>query len=68
MRGSAGTKSLLVNNLGYRQREEIVVPPEPGNNVILTLDLEIQDAAYQALKETGRKGAAAVVMNVQTGG
>ena len=67
LRGSAGTKSLLVNNLGYRQREEIVVPPEPGNNVILTLDLEIQDAAYKALKETGRKGAAAVVMNVQTG-
>ena len=67
LRGSAGTKSLLVNNLGYRQREEIVVAPEPGNNVVLTLDLEIQEAAYQALKETGRKGAAAVVMNVQTG-
>ena len=67
LRGSAGTKSLLVNNLGYRQREEIVVAPEPGNNVVLTLDLAIQEAAYQALKETGRKGAAAVVMNVQTG-
>jgi penicillin-binding protein 2 len=67
LRGNAGTKSLLVNNLGYRQREEIVVHPEPGNNVVLTLDLKIQEAAYQALKETGRKGAAAVVMNVQTG-
>ncbi|MDC0050564.1 penicillin-binding transpeptidase domain-containing protein [Verrucomicrobia bacterium] len=67
LRGSAGTKSLLVNNLGYRQREKIVVAPTPGNNVVLTLDLEIQEAAYKAIKETGRKGAAAVVMNVQTG-
>ena len=67
LRGSAGTKSLLVNNLGYRQREKIVVAPTPGNNVVLTLDLEIQEAAYKAIKETERKGAAAVVMNVQTG-
>ncbi len=67
LRGTAGTKSLLVNNLGYRQREEIVVPPQPGNNVILTLDLEIQEATHRALGETGRKGAAAAVMNVQTG-
>ena len=67
LRGSAGTKSLLVNNLGYRQREKIVVTPTPGNNVVLTLDLKIQEAAYKAIKETERKGAAAVVMNVQTG-
>src|SRR6185369_16720964 len=44
LRGSAGVKSVLVNSLGYRQSETIITPPEPGRNVILTLDLPIQQA------------------------
>ena len=42
LRGQPGTRSLLVNNLGYRQSDSIPVPPQPGSNVVLTLDLEIQ--------------------------
>ena len=39
LRGTAGAKSVLVNNAGYRQTENIWSPAEPGQNVVLTLDL-----------------------------
>jgi len=67
LRGQPGTRSVLVNNLGYRQSDSIPVPPQPGSNVVLTLDLEIQESAAKALKETGGKGAAAVVIDVNSG-
>lgn len=72
LRGKAGIKSILVNNLGYRQREEVWSPPLAGQNVTLTLDLEIQQAAERALLTAGNvtgpevRGAA-VVMDVRTG-
>ena len=49
LRGNAGAKSVLVNNLGYRQSETIWSPAEPGQNVVLTVDLDIQKAAEAAL-------------------
>jgi penicillin-binding protein 2 len=72
LRGKSGIKSILVNNLGYRQREEVWSPPLAGQNVTLTLDLEIQRACEQALLTAGNvtgpnvRGAA-VVMDVRTG-
>jgi penicillin-binding protein 2 len=68
LRGSAGAKSVLVNNLGYKQLENIWNPPEPGQNVTLTLDLRIQQAAERALENHGpdTRGAI-VVMDVHSG-
>ena len=40
LRGMAGAKSVLVNNVGYRQTENIWSPAEPGHNVVLTIDLQ----------------------------
>ncbi len=34
LRGQPGTKSVLVNNLNYRQREDTTTPNQPGNNVL----------------------------------
>ena len=69
LRGRAGAKSVLVNNLGYRQTETVWDAAEPGRNVVLTLDLRIQWAAERAMR--GRLGAqargAVVVMDVQNG-
>ena len=45
LRGRAGAQSVLVNNLGYRQTENIWSPAEPGHNVVLTIDLDLQQAA-----------------------
>ncbi|HXP61436.1 MAG TPA: penicillin-binding transpeptidase domain-containing protein [Dongiaceae bacterium] len=69
LRGTAGAKSVLVNNVGYRQTENVWSVAEPGHNVVLTLDSRIQQAAERALD--GVSGAvtrgAVVVMDVNTG-
>jgi penicillin-binding protein 2 len=72
LRGMAGAKSVLVNNIGYRQTENVWSPAEPGHNVLLTLDLSVQQAAEQALRNapvtyTGPVRGAVVVMDVRTG-
>jgi penicillin-binding protein 2 len=74
LRGRAGFEKTVVDRrnrplpgvnvaelIGGPAREE----PVPGHNVILTLDLDIQRAAEQALR--GRPAAAAVVVEVDTG-
>lgn len=70
--GRGGTKSVVVNNRGYRQSESITTPAEAGHNVVLTLDLKIQRTAEAALRTSfaqhGSPGfGAVVVMDVETG-
>ena len=69
LRGRAGAKSVLVNNLGYRQSETILSPIEAGKNVTLTIDAQIQRVAEEALNEATAKPVrgAAVVLDVRTG-
>jgi penicillin-binding protein 2 len=69
LRGMAGAESVLVNNLGYRQSENIWSQPEPGHNVVLTIDLDIQQAAersFAAHRGADARGAV-VVMDVRNG-
>jgi penicillin-binding protein 2 len=69
LRGTAGAKSVLVNNVGYRQTENIWSPAEPGHNVVLTIDLHIQQVAENALHNVQgpTTRGAVVVMDVRTG-
>ena len=69
LRGKAGVKSVLVNSLGYRQSENVWAPAEPGKNVVLTIDADIQRVAESALHEAmpGTVLGAAVVMDPHTG-
>jgi penicillin-binding protein 2 len=70
LRGRTGVKSVLVNSLGYRQSENVWNAADAGQNVYLTIDLEIQKAAEQALR-SGPEGAhtrgAVVVMDPTNG-
>jgi penicillin-binding protein 2 len=68
LRGQAGLKSVLVNNLNYRQRENIEAPNEPGDDVYLTIDLGLQRAVEKALAgaQSQTRGAA-VVMDPRNG-
>src|SRR5262249_34521591 len=50
LHGVAGGKSVLVNNWGYRQNESTWQPAEPGQNVVLTIDVGLQEAAEWALR------------------
>ncbi len=72
LRGMAGAKSVQVNNIGYRTTENIWSPAEPGKNVVLTIDLELQQVAEQALQSAPFSGyspvrGAVVVMDVRNG-
>jgi penicillin-binding protein 2 len=69
LRGHAGEESVLVNNLGYRETNNVPDLPEAGHNVVLTLDLNIQRAAEESLARhqgSDVKGAI-VVMDVRNG-
>ncbi|MGA2748951.1 MAG: penicillin-binding transpeptidase domain-containing protein [Verrucomicrobiota bacterium] len=68
LRGQAGLKLVLVNNLNYRQRENVELPNHAGQSVYLTIDLPVQRAAEQALAaaQAGVRGAV-VVMDPRNG-
>ncbi len=73
LHGRAGVESVLVNNMGYRMADDVGTPPQPGADVTLTIDLDLQRAAEQALateiqKFPGNKiNGAVVVMDVRNG-
>lgn len=68
LHGRAGQVSVLVNNMGYRRGEDVETQPQPGENVVLTLDLDLQQAAEQSLaSHQPNANAAAVVMDVRNG-
>jgi len=69
LHGRAGQVNVLVNNMGYRQGEDVDTKPQPGRNVVLTLDLDLQRAAETALlsHQGPNVNAAAVVMDVRNG-
>ncbi len=68
LRGKAGAKSVVVNNIGYRQTENIWTAAEAGQNVVLTIDLRLQQKTERALARYGAMTrGAAVVLDVQTG-
>ncbi len=68
LKGRPGAKSVLVNNLGYRQSENVWAPVAPGRNVRLTLDLPLQHAAEVALSgRLNETRGAVVVMDVRNG-
>jgi penicillin-binding protein 2 len=69
LHGRAGGVSVKVNSMGYRQSEDVDAPPIAGANVTLTIDLDLQRAAEEALQNKfGEtiKGAV-VVMDVRNG-
>jgi len=79
LRGADGERRVEVNALSRPTRELEIVPPRPGMDLYLTLDLEFQQVVEEALKrglermaaqaEHGLAGkGAAVVLDAKTGG
>jgi penicillin-binding protein 2 len=62
--GESGGRQIEVNALGRKMRILGSVEPNPGNNLYLTIDLELQKAAEEAM--AGKNGAV-VAMSPQTG-
>ena len=61
-----GQYNLSFDATGKKASEQISIPPQPGNNVVTTLDLNIQRLCEQAL-EKGVKRGAMVIIDPNTG-
>ena len=68
LRGQPGIKSVLINNLNYRQREDVETPDRPGNDIYLTIDLDLQHAAEKALASAQYETRGAVIVMVPRNG
>jgi penicillin-binding protein 2 len=66
LRGLDGGENVLVDAHGRELERLGRVEPEPGANVVLTLDRDVQLAAERALDETG-KGGAVVALDPRSG-
>jgi len=66
LRGEKGSDSSEVNARGFEQQLLAHTEPIPGKEVRLTLDINLQQAAEEAMDKDERSGAV-VVMEVKTG-
>lgn len=57
LRGRPGGRNLLVDAHGRELQLLSSVDPEPGRNVVLTIDHRLQEVAEQALDRDGKSGA-----------
>ncbi len=64
--GMPGITEYEVNARGKKVRKLARVAPTPGENVITTLDLELQQYVYDRISE--HKAGTAVVVDIETGG
>lgn len=72
LRGENGKEQIEVNSLGRIQRILATKQPNPGNNLFLTIDFNLQEKMAEYLKiasdKLGGKEAVAIAQNPQTGG
>src|SRR4030043_1050502 len=65
LRGLDGGRQIEVDALGREIRPLGIVEPFPGNNLFLTIDLDLQKTAEEAYQD---KSGALVAMDLKTGG
>lgn len=65
LKGQDGKKRIEVDALGKNHRTIASQEPQPGNNLILNLDFDLQKKLYQTLPETPSAG---VILDSTTGG
>lgn len=64
LRGSAGRRMIQVNAAGRKVKDLGIEEPRPGTDIYLTIDLDVQKAAEEAL---GDRSGAVVAMDPNTG-
>ena len=67
LRGTEGFREVEVNAFGRQVRELKRTPPHPGQDLYLTLDMDLQREAELALLESSGAAGAVVVMNTSSG-
>jgi hypothetical protein len=59
--GKNGEYKLTFDKDGRKTSEKLVTPPEPGYNVVTTLDLHLQELAEKALAAKAKRGVLAYI-------
>lgn len=72
LHGISGKRRVLKDRLGHIVADiDIIRPPQPGHNLVLSMDRQIQYLAYRALKravnQNKAKSGSVVVLDVKTG-
>src|SRR4051812_4215586 len=61
LKGRHGEYKLTFDKDGRKTSEKIVTPPVPGDNVVTTLDLRLQELAEKALESKAKRGAIVII-------
>jgi penicillin-binding protein 2 len=64
--GKHGAYKLTFDKDGRKTSERLATPPEPGYNVVTTLDVRLQELAEKALQAKAKRGAI-VILDPNTG-
>lgn len=67
LRGKMGQLHLIFDKNGRETGQNIAVAPEPGYNVVTTLDMDMQRLAEKILQKRCKRGGALVVIDPHTG-
>jgi len=67
LRGQDGYREVEVDSRGRIQRELSVAPPQPGQDIVTTIDLDLQLTAEEQLRNSPNKRGVIVVMEPQSG-
>lgn len=67
LRGRDGYRKVLVDNRGHIQKELDVVQPQPGQDLVITIDLDLQLTAEEQLRNSPTKRGVIVAMNPNNG-
>jgi penicillin-binding protein 2 len=67
LRGRDGYREVEVDSRGRIQRELSVAPPQPGQDIVTTIDLDLQLTAEEQLRNSPNKRGVIVVMEPQSG-
>src|ERR1043166_2103061 len=59
--GKHGEYKLTFDKDGRKTSEKLITPPEPGYNVVTTLDLRLQQLAEKTLEAKAKRGAIVVI-------
>ncbi|HEY3248072.1 MAG TPA: penicillin-binding protein 2 [bacterium] len=67
LRGTDGRLRVEVDAMGRPLRVLSRVAPSPGRSIVLTIDLDLQKAAYDALRKSGHRSGAVVALDPRNG-
>lgn len=67
LRGKDGYREVVVDSRGRIQAEIEIVPPTPGRDLVTTIDLDLQNAAEEQLKNSATRRGVLIAMDPNNG-